>query len=105
MVDEAKKIIEEGKSECNYGFERILKNPKQGFDRSIREVISLSGYQCLGFDLKTGQFDFAPYSHVMEYFNHMYKYCNVLPGVQTLGIEPPGAPFAAGYIVISHSSA
>ncbi|GJM67958.1 hypothetical protein HMSSN036_01740 [Paenibacillus macerans] len=57
MVDDAKKITEVGKSEGIYGFALNFKNPKQAFDRSIREILSLSGYQGLGFDPKTGQFD------------------------------------------------
>ncbi|KWX76398.1 ABC transporter substrate-binding protein [Paenibacillus riograndensis] len=98
MVDDAKKITEAGKSEGIYGFALNFKNPKQAFDRSIREILSLSGYQGLGFDLKTGQFDFAPYSQVIEYFKQMYKDGSVLPGAETLDIDPLRAQFAAGKI-------
>lgn len=98
MVDAAKKITEAGKSEGIYGFALNFKNPKQAFDRSIREILSLSGYQGLGFDLKTGQFDFAPYAQVIEYFKQMYKDGSILPGAESLDIDPLRAQFAAGKI-------
>ncbi|SET70527.1 ABC transporter substrate-binding protein [Paenibacillus sp. NFR01] len=98
MVDDAKKITETGKSEGVYGFALNFKSPKSAFDRSIREILSLSGYQGLGFDMKTGQFDFAPYSQVVEYFKQMYKDGSFLPGAETLDIDPLRAQFAAGKI-------
>ncbi|MGZ7441505.1 ABC transporter substrate-binding protein [Paenibacillus sp. TH7-28] len=98
MVDDAKKITEAGKSEGIYGFALNFKNPKQAFDRSIREILSLSGYQGLGFDPKTGQFDFAPYAQVIEYFKQMYKDGSILPGAESLDIDPLRAQFAAGKI-------
>ncbi|MEK8212166.1 ABC transporter substrate-binding protein [Paenibacillus sp. FSL L8-0463] len=98
MVDDAKKITEAGKSEGIYGFALNFKNPKQAFDRSIREILSLSGYQGLGYDLKTGQFDFAPYAQVIEYFKQMYKDGSILPGAESLDIDPLRAQFAAGKI-------
>lgn len=98
MVDAAKQITEVGKAEGIYGFALNFKNPKQAFDRSIREILSLSGYQGLGFDLKTGQFDFAPYSQVVEYFKQMYNDGSILPGAEALDIDPLRAQFAAGKI-------
>lgn len=98
MVDDAKKITEAGKAEGIYGFALNFKSPKAAFDRSIREILSLSGYQGLGFDLKTGQFDFAPYSQVIEYFKQMYEDGSILPGAETLDIDPLRAQFAAGKI-------
>ncbi|WP_438347956.1 ABC transporter substrate-binding protein [Paenibacillus sp. FA6] len=98
MVDDAKKITEVGKSEGIYGFALNFKSPKQAFDRSIREILSLSGYQGLGYDLKTGRFDFAPYSQVIEYFKQMYEEGSILPGAETLDIDPLRAQFAAGKI-------
>ncbi|UQZ35630.1 ABC transporter substrate-binding protein [Paenibacillus sp. PK3_47] len=98
MVDSARKITEAGKSEGVYGFALNFKSPKSAFDRSIREILSLSGYQGLGFDLKTGKFDFAPYSQVIEYFKQMHEDGSILPGAATLDIDPLRAQFAAGKI-------
>ncbi|MHA6481765.1 ABC transporter substrate-binding protein [Paenibacillus sp. strain BS8-2] len=98
MVDDAKKITEAGKSEGIYGFALNFKSPKSAFDRSIREILSLSGHQGLGFDLKTGQFDFAPYSQVIEYFKQMYADGSIIPGAESLDIDPLRAQFAAGKI-------
>jgi multiple sugar transport system substrate-binding protein len=98
MVDAAKKITEAGKKDGVYGFALNFKNPKSAFDRSVREILSLSGYQGLGFDLKTGKFDFAPYSEVMKYFKQMRDDGSILPGAETLDIDPMRAQFAAGKI-------
>ena len=88
MVEDAKKITDVGKAEGIYGFALNFKNPKQAFDRSVREILSLSGHQGLGFDLKTGQFDFEPYSQVIEYFKQMHKDGSILPGAEALDIDP-----------------
>ncbi|GBF76417.1 ABC transporter substrate-binding protein [Paenibacillus sp. 598K] len=98
MVDAAKQITAAGKSEGVYGFALNFKSPKSAFDRSIREILSLSGHQGLGFDLKTGQFDFAPYSQVIEYFKQMHEDGSVMPGAEALDIDPLRAQFAAGKI-------
>lgn len=98
MVEDARKITEAGKSEGIYGFALNFKSPKQAFDRSVREILSLSGHQGLGFDPKTGQFDFAPYAQVIEYFKQMYEDGSILPGAETLDIDPLRAQFAAGKI-------
>src|SRR5690606_13181526 len=47
MVDAAKKITEVGKAEGIYGFALNFKNPKSAFDRSVREILSLSGHHGL----------------------------------------------------------
>ena len=98
MVDAAKQITEFGKSEGIYGFALNFKSPKSAFDRSIREILSLSGHQGLGFDLKTGQYDFTPYSQVIEYFKQMHEDGSVMPGTEALDIDPLRAQFAAGKI-------
>ncbi|NHN31661.1 ABC transporter substrate-binding protein [Paenibacillus agricola] len=98
MVDAAKKITEIGKKDGVYGFALNFKNPKGAFDRAAREILSLSGHQGLGFDLKTGKFDFAPYAEVITYFKQMYDNGSILPGAETLDIDPMRAQFAAGKI-------
>lgn len=98
MVDDAKKITAAGKSEGAYGFALNFKNPKSAFERSVREILSLSGHQGLGYDFKTAQFDFAPYSQVIEYFKQMWDDGSILPGAETLDIDPMRAQFAAGKI-------
>ncbi|MBD2847539.1 extracellular solute-binding protein [Paenibacillus sp. IB182496] len=98
MVDDAKAITEMGKSKGIYGFALNYKSPKSAFDRSVREILSLSGHQGLGFDLKTGQFDFAPYGQIIEYFKQMYEDGSFLPGAESLDIDPLRAQFAAGKI-------
>jgi multiple sugar transport system substrate-binding protein len=98
MVDAAKKITDMGKKDGIYGFALNFKNPKSAFDRSVREILSLSGYHGLGYDVKTGKFDFAPYAEVMKYFKQMQDHGSILPGAATLDIDPMRAQFAAGKI-------
>ncbi|MCI3921145.1 extracellular solute-binding protein [Paenibacillus sp. TRM 82003] len=98
MVDAAKKITEVGKADGVYGFALNFKNPKSAFDRSVREMLSLSGHQGLGFDLKTGKYDFGPYGQVIEYFKQMYEDGSIMPGAESLDIDPLRAQFAAGKI-------
>ncbi|MFC4102403.1 ABC transporter substrate-binding protein [Paenibacillus xanthanilyticus] len=98
LVEDAKKITEMGKKEGIYGFALNLKNPKSAFDRSIREILSLSGHQGLGYDIKTGKFDFAPYAQVITHFKQMWDDGSMLPGSEALDIDPLRAQFAAGKI-------
>ncbi|SDE19872.1 multiple sugar transport system substrate-binding protein [Paenibacillus sp. UNCCL117] len=98
MVDAAKKITEAGKKDGVYGFALNFKNPKSAMDRSLREILSLSGHQGLGYDIKTGKFDFAPYGEAIKYFKQMYEDGSILPGAETLDIDPMRAQFAAGKI-------
>ncbi|WP_168122533.1 sugar ABC transporter substrate-binding protein [Paenibacillus sp. HB172176] len=98
MVADAKKITEVGKKDGVYGFALNFKNPKSAFDRSVREILSLSGHQGLGFDINTGKFDFAPYSQVVDYYKQMWDDGSVLPGAESLDIDPLRAQFAAGKI-------
>ncbi|MEK5645828.1 ABC transporter substrate-binding protein [Paenibacillus rhizosphaerae] len=98
MVEDAKKITDIGKKGGAYGFALNFKNPKGAFDRSVREILSLSGYQGLGFDIKTGRFDFTPYGQVIDYLKQMWDEGSILPGAETLDIDPLRAQFAAGKI-------
>ncbi|CAG7609436.1 hypothetical protein PAESOLCIP111_01168 [Paenibacillus solanacearum] len=98
MVDAAKKITAAGKAEGAYGFALNFKSPLGAMQRSVREILSLSGYQGLGFDIKTGKFDFGPTSQVIQAFKQMYDDKSMLPGVETLDIDPLRAQFAAGKI-------
>ncbi|MFH5184412.1 ABC transporter substrate-binding protein [Paenibacillus sp. TAB 01] len=98
MAADAKKITDMGKKDGIYGFALNFKSPKLAFDRSIREILSLSGYQGLGFDPKTGKFDFAPYAEAVKYFKQMNDEGSILPGATSLDIDPLRAQFAAGKI-------
>lgn len=98
LVEAAKKITEVGKADGQYGFALNFKSPKSALDRSGREILQLSGYDGFGFDHKTGQFDFAPYAPVIEAFRQMREDGSMLPGVESLDIDPLRAQFAEGKI-------
>lgn len=98
MVEYAKAITEMGKSEGIYGFALNFKNPQNAFDRSIRQILPVSGYGEYGYDTKTGQYDFAPYAEAVEYFKQMYEDGSMLPGIEALDIDPLRAQFTEGKI-------
>lgn len=98
LVDIAKQITEVGKADGQYGFALNFKSAKSALDRSAREILQLSGYDGFGFDQRTGQFDFKPYTEVIEAFKQMKDDGSMLPGVESLDIDPLRAQFAEGKI-------
>jgi len=98
LVEAAKRITEVGKADGQYGFALNFKSPKSALDRSAREILQLSGYDGFGFDHRTGRFDFAPYKAVIEAFKQMKDDGSMLPGVESLDIDPLRAQFAEGKI-------
>ena len=98
LVAAAKKITEVGKADGQYGFALNFKSPKSALDRSAREILQLSGYDGFGFDERTGKFDFEPYKAVIEAFRQMKDDGSMLPGVESLDIDPLRAQFAEGKI-------
>ncbi|UJF31687.1 ABC transporter substrate-binding protein [Paenibacillus hexagrammi] len=98
LVEDAKKITAVGKADGQYGFALNFKSPKSALDRSAREILQLSGYDGFGFDEKQGQFDFTPYKAVIEAFKQMKDDGSMLPGVESLDIDPLRAQFAQGKI-------
>lgn len=106
MVDAAKKITEVGKSEGAYGFALNFKNPNSALGRSARVIAEMSGYGGFGYDFKTGAFDFSGYKEIIEGFKQMMDDGSMLPGVESLDIDPLRAQFAEGKIgmYLSYSS-
>jgi multiple sugar transport system substrate-binding protein len=98
LVEDAKKITAVGKANGQYGFALNFKSPKSALDRSAREILQLSGYDGFGFDEKTGKFDFSHFKPVIEAFRQMKVDGSMLPGVESLDIDPLRAQFAEGKI-------
>lgn len=98
MVEDAKKITEIGKANGQYGFALNFKSPKSALDRSAREILQLSGFDGFGFDAKKGQFDFSNFKPVIDAFKQMKNDGSMLPGVESLDIDPLRAQFAQGKI-------
>lgn len=98
LVRYAKQITEMGKKDGVYGFALNFKNAKSAFDRSVRQILPVSGYHGLGYDVQSGRFDFAPYARAVEYFKQMYEEGSMMPGVESLDIDPLRAQFAEGKI-------
>jgi multiple sugar transport system substrate-binding protein len=98
MVDAAKKITEVGKAEGAYGFALNFKNPSSALGRSARVIAEMSGTGGFGYDFKTGKFDFAGYKDIIQAFKQMKDDGSMLPGVESLDIDPLRAQFAEGKI-------
>lgn len=98
MVDAAKKITEVGKADGAYGFALNFKSPGSAFGRSARVIAELSGYGGFGYDHKTGQYDFSYFKDIINAFKQMKEDGSMLPGVESLDIDPLRAQFAEGKI-------
>jgi len=98
LVDAAKKITEVGKAEGAYGFAGNFKSPS-GFDRVAYPVGSYShNAGTEGFNFQTGQFDFGMYKEVAEALRQIKLDGSMLPGSESLDIDPLRAQFAQGKI-------
>lgn len=98
MIEDAKKITEAGKDSGAYGFAGNFKSGS-GFERIAYPITSLSknvGNE--GFDLQKGQFDFGMYKEVAEALRQMKEDGSMLPGSESLDIDPLRAQFAQGKI-------
>ncbi|MFE5322458.1 ABC transporter substrate-binding protein [Paenibacillus sp. NPDC056579] len=98
MVDAAKKITEVGKKDGIYGFAENFKNPTSAMERSVRNILQVSGYGVDGYNFKTGKYDFAGYKEVITALKQMKDDGSMLPGVESMDIDPLRAQFAAGKI-------
>jgi len=98
LVEAAKKITEVGKAEGAYGFAGNFKSGS-GFDRVAYPVGSLShNAGTEGFNFQTGQFDFGLYKEVAQALRQMKLDGSMLPGTESLDIDPLRAQFAQGKI-------
>ncbi|MDF2922454.1 MAG: transporter substrate-binding protein [Paenibacillaceae bacterium] len=99
MVDYAKKITEANKSTGAYGFAGNFKSSTSAFNRVANPIFSLSGTSVVdGYNYKTGQFDFTVYKPLLEGLRQMKLDGSMMPGVESLDIDPLRAQFAAGKI-------
>ncbi|MDF2836389.1 MAG: transporter substrate-binding protein [Paenibacillus sp.] len=98
MVEAAKKITEVGKADGAYGFAQNFKNPGSAFGRSARVIAEMSGYGGFGYDHKTGKYDFSNFKEIINAFKQIKDDGSMLPGVESLDIDPLRAQFAEGKI-------
>lgn len=106
MVEIAKKVTEQGKSEGIYGFASNFKNGS-GFTRPAFASGSLSSESSHeGYNYQTGEFDFGMYKDVAMAMRQMKEDGSMIPGVESLDIDPLRAQFAQGKIAmyVNHSS-
>ncbi|WP_322906105.1 sugar ABC transporter substrate-binding protein [Paenibacillus campi] len=98
MIQDAKKITDIGKAEGIYGFASPLKGVS-GFSRPANTVAPASTTTGVdGYDYVTGQFDFSMYKDIAQAMRQMMTDGSMLPGVESLDIDPLRAQFAQGKI-------
>lgn len=98
LVEAAKKITEAGKASGAYGFAQNFKNPGSAFGRSSRVIAEISGFGGFGYDFKTARYDFSGFKPIIEAFKQIKDDGSMLPGVESLDIDPLRAQFAEGKI-------
>lgn len=106
MVEIAKKITEMGKADGVYGFASNFKSGS-GFTRPAYAAGSLgSETSHEGYNFQTGEFDFGMYRDIAEALHQIKQDGSMLPGVESLDIDPLRAQFAQGKIgmYVNHSS-
>lgn len=98
MVAAAKKLREAGKETGAYGFAVNFKNPMNAYDKSIKIMAQLSGLGGYGYDFRTGKYDFTGHKPIVEAFRQMKEDGSMMPGVESLDIDPLRAQFAEGKV-------
>ncbi|AIQ67780.1 ABC transporter substrate-binding protein [Paenibacillus graminis] len=106
LVDTAKKLTEAGKADGAYGFAQNFKSPNSALGRSARVIAELSGFGGFGYDFATARYDFSGFKPIIEAFKQIKDDGSMLPGVESLDIDPLRAQFAEGKIgmYLSYSS-
>ncbi|OXM83067.1 ABC transporter substrate-binding protein [Paenibacillus rigui] len=98
LVEDAKKLTQAGKATGAYGFAQNFKNPGSAFGRSSRVIAEVSGFGGFGYDFKTAKYDFTGMKPIIEAFKQIKDDGSMLPGVESLDIDPLRAQFAEGKI-------
>ncbi|MCS7460046.1 sugar ABC transporter substrate-binding protein [Paenibacillus doosanensis] len=96
LVAYAQKITEAGKAEGVYGFALNMKNPVAAYERSIMPMMRLDGKDI--YDWKTGKYDFSTLKPYVETIKKIVDNNSMLPGYESLDIDPLRNQFAAGKI-------
>ncbi|MDF2960400.1 MAG: transporter substrate-binding protein [Paenibacillus sp.] len=96
MVAYAQKITEAGKAEGIYGFALNMKNPVAAYERSIVPMMRLDGKDI--YDWRTGKYNFSELKPYVEAVKKIADNKSMLPGYESLDIDPLRNQFAAGKI-------
>ncbi|AIQ32911.1 MULTISPECIES: ABC transporter substrate-binding protein [unclassified Paenibacillus] len=98
MVEDAKKITEAGKDSGAYGFAGNFKSGS-GFERIAHPITTLSKTEGTeGFNFQTAKFDFGMYKETLEALRQIVVDGSMMPGSESLDIDPLRAQFAQGKI-------
>ncbi|MFD0678238.1 MULTISPECIES: ABC transporter substrate-binding protein [unclassified Paenibacillus] len=96
LVDDAKKITEASKADGVYGFALNMKTPSAAFERGLLPMVRLDGKDY--YDWKTGKYDFEVLKPYVEGIKKIVDNKSMLPGYESLDIDPLRNQFAAGKI-------
>lgn len=96
LVDYAKKITEAGKADNVYGFALNMKTPTAAFERGLLPMVRLDGKDY--YDWKSGKYDFEVLKPYVQALKQIVDNKSILPGYESLDIDPLRNQFAAGKI-------
>ncbi|WP_165452191.1 ABC transporter substrate-binding protein [Paenibacillus thalictri] len=96
LVEDAKKITEAGKADNVYGFALNMKTPAAAFERGLLPMVRLDGKDY--YDWKTGQYTFDVLKPYVQTLKQIVDNKSMLPGYESLDIDPLRNQFAAGKI-------
>lgn len=102
VIETAKIITDNYKSEGIYGFGLNLKSAFSGLFRSMDPVAQKSGIN--EYDYTTGRYDFSGYKPVILSFKEMFDNGSIFPGYESLNTDPMRAQFAQGNIAMYMSA-
>ncbi|MGU3472596.1 ABC transporter substrate-binding protein [Paenibacillus sp. D51F] len=96
LVDDARKITEAGKADGAYGFAINMKTPSSAFERGLLPMVRLDGKDI--YDWRTGKYTFESLKPYVEALKKIVDSKSMMPGFESLDIDPLRNQFAAGKI-------
>jgi len=96
LVQDAKLITEAAKTDNAYGFAINMKNPSAAFERGLLPMVRLDGKDI--YEWQSGKYTFDVLTPYVKAFKQIVDDKSMLPGYESLDIDPLRNQFAAGKI-------
>lgn len=98
LVEDAKLITSELKSEGIYGFAENMKSANSAMMRSICIGLQAETGMSCGYNFKEGKYDFTNWADTLRLWTELLSEECAFPGCESLDIDPLRTQFAAGHI-------
>jgi len=107
MVEDARLITSQLKSEGIYGFAENMKSATSALQRSMCIGLQAETGMSYGYDFKNGRYDFTNWADTLKLWTELLSEECAFPGCESLDIDPLRTQFAAGkigmYMSYSHA--